>query len=285
MWSRLFELDPDSHVSLQQQIRESLVRAILNGQIGTETPLPSSRRLASELGVARNTVILAYQHLADEGYLIARERSGYFVNGEILANRAAPPPAPEAVGEGSEVDWARRLRSRPSQQRNITKPTDWQEYTYPFIYGQMDPRHFPANDWRECYRMALTVPVLSSTVRDHIDTDNKLLMEQIQSRVLTRRGIWISPDEIIGTMGSQNALYLLATLLMGPDTVVGVEDPGYPDARNIFSLRTRNLRPLPVDEGGLVVDERLDECDYVFVTPSHQSPTTVTMPLAICQRR
>jgi len=68
-------------------------------------------------------------------------------------------------------------------------------------------------------------------------------------------------------------------LLVGPSTRVGIEDPGYPDARNTFALRTRRLLPLPVDAEGLVLGAAVSRCEYVYVTPSHQCPTTVTMPL------
>lgn len=281
MWPRLVNLNPSSPNSLQQQIREALVAAILNGRIDRDTPLPSSRRLAGQLAVARNTVVIAYQHLADEGYLIARERSGYFVNPGIFSNRVASTDIDNAPTPPTSIttDWNMRLQVRPSLQRNITKPVDWQQYDFPFIYGQMDPRLFPVNDWRECYRRALTVQSLQSTARDQVDADDLLLVKQIQSRVLPRRGIWASTDEILLTIGSQHALYMLAALLVGPEQVVGVEDPGYPDARNILALKTDRIRSLPVDQGGLVIDAHLTGCDYVFTTPSHQSPTTVTMPI------
>src|SRR5690606_33486791 len=69
-------------------------------------------------------------------------------------------------------------------------------------------------------------------------------------------------------------------LLVGPDKIVGIEDPGYPDARNIFLSRTQQVQPLPIDDQGLIIDEdALARCDYVYVTPSHQSPTTVRMSL------
>ena len=80
MWDRLFRLSAESGMSLQGQIRQTLVSAILDGQLPPDVPLPSSRQLAAELGVARNTVVLAYQELVDEGYLIPRQRSGYFVS-------------------------------------------------------------------------------------------------------------------------------------------------------------------------------------------------------------
>ena len=115
--------------------------------------------------------------------------------------------------------------------------------------------------------------------RDRVDRDDPQLIEQIHTRVLPRRGVWADPEEILVTVGAQQALYLLATLLFRPRSVVGMEDPGYPDARNIFALAHGELRPLAVDAEGLVVDERLRGCDYVYTTPSHHYPTTVTMPL------
>ncbi|PWG64549.1 2-aminoadipate aminotransferase [Spiribacter halobius] len=279
MWSRLFELDTQCGISLQQQIRETLVGAILDGHIPVDVPLPSSRELARQLGVARNTVMLAYQHLVDEGYLLARERSGFYVNPEMHRRNLAPgePDAAAAAVEGC-VRWDARLMARPSAQRNIVKPIDWERYEYPFIYGQMDPAMFPLNDWRECYRQALSVQGVRDLVRDRLDADDPLLVEQIRTRVLPKRGVWAAPEEILVTLGTQNALYLLAGLLVSRHTRVGIEDPGYPDARNILQMMSDAVVPLPLDEQGLVIGEHLDACDYVFVTPSHQSPTTVTLP-------
>jgi GntR family transcriptional regulator/MocR family aminotransferase len=82
------------------------------------------------------------------------------------------------------------------------------------------------------------------------------------------------------TVGAQHALFLLATLLVDAGTTIGIENPGYPDARNIFASRTANVVPLPLDEGGLALGPALDGCQYVYLTPSHQCPTNVTMPLA-----
>ncbi len=108
---------------------------------------------------------------------------------------------------------------------------------------------------------------------DQIARDDDSLVQQIRTRVLPRRGVWARADEVVVTVGAQHALYLVADLLMGEGTRVGVEDPGYPDARNIFHSRTRQLVPLTVDGDGLQVDDHLSDLDYVYVTPSHQCPT------------
>ena len=105
-----------------------------------------------------------------------------------------------------------------------------------------------------------------------------MLVEQIRQRVLTRRGILAKPDEVLVTLGSQNSLYLLASLLVRPGTVVAMEDPGYADIRNMFSLLSAEVRTVPLDTEGLLVDQ-LGPAQLAFVTPSHQFPTNVTMSL------
>ncbi|WP_041232592.1 MocR-like pyridoxine biosynthesis transcription factor PdxR [Cupriavidus taiwanensis] len=283
MWSQLFQQHALSGLSLQGKIRQMLVSAILDEQLPQGEPLPSSRELSAQLRVARNTVVLAYQQLVDEGYLVARERSGYFVNPGILGTRVSGvaslrgEPVPARAGE---PDWERRFVFRPTQQRNIVKRANWRDYPYPFIYGQYDPALFPTADWRECCLKALSVLDIHDWAQDMILRDDESLVQQIRTRVLPRRGVWAGTDEIVVTVGAQQALYLLADLLVSPDTPVGIEDPGYPDARNIFGSHTSNLVPLPVDDGGLMLSDAQRACDYVYVTPGHQCPTTVTMPLA-----
>ena len=92
----LFHLDANSEHSLQKQIIEQITRAIVNGNLLTDRPLPSSRNLSSQLKVGRNTVILAYERLVSDGYLISKERSGYFVNPEILQGYAQAPTETES---------------------------------------------------------------------------------------------------------------------------------------------------------------------------------------------
>ncbi len=282
MWRQLIRLAPEEGTSLQNQLRRSLVTAILDGHIPHNRPLPSSRELSRQLGVARNTVVHAYQHLMDEGYLIAEERRGYFVNTELVNSRVSR--APETVaGEQSFPDWASKFRVRPSQQRNLAPHLrDWRDFEYPFTAGQTDSAMFPINEWRECCRQSLGVRAITDWMPDSVDNDDAMLLEQIQNRILPPRGLWVSPDQILITMGAQNALYLLARLLVDGDDTVGIEDPGYPDARNIFEQRGCRLRPLTVDREGLLVDDALNGCNLIYCTPSHQSPTTATMSL---QRR
>jgi len=283
LWERLFERESAPNLSLQGRVRQMLVSAILSGHLPPGTPVPSSRQLADQLRIARNTVVFAYQQLVSEGYLVSRERSGHFVCDSVMQGHSGSvpedaPALPDADAP-QRVRWEERLRFRPSRQRNITKPQDWQKQPYPFVYGQFDPDLFPTAEWRECCIKALSVLDIRSWAPDLITHDDPALIEQIRTQVLPRRGVWADAEEIVITVGAQHALYLLADLLVNEDTVVGMEDPGYPDARNIFASHTRNLLPMPVDERGLCTGTHLLGCDYLFVTPGHQCPTTVTLSM------
>ena len=278
MWSRLFRISNERKMSYQRQLRETIVTAILDNKLPLDVPLPSSRELSKHLRIARNTVVLAYQQLIDEGYLVSRERSGYYINKTMLQGRVNLQPPSQDNGHG-KPDWNSHIKFRPSLQRNIVKPVDWKKYPYPFLFGQLDPSLFPVADWRDCCRQSLSVSDIQDVTPDHIDTDDPLLIEQIQARILPRRGVWASREEILITMGAQQALYILADLLIDKDTRLGIENPGYADARNIFQLKTPKVVPLEVDENGMVPGDQVNQCDFVYVTPSHQSPTTVTLSL------
>lgn len=277
LWARLFTRFETGNGTRQEQVRSTLVHGILSGIVPASMPVPPSRTLAELLGVSRNTVALALQSLVDRGFLISRERSGLYVNPDILQSQAhATASAPANV---VDLRWARRFRTLPSSQRNIVKPADWQSFRYPFIYGQFDNSLLPLADWRECEQQALHVQAMRSWSRDHMDRDPEPLIDQIQERLLPARGIWAARGEILVTAGAQMSIYLLSQLLLDRRSTIGIEDPGYPDARNTFALCASNVKAIPVDEHGLRIGSALARCRYLYVTPSHQCPTTVTMPI------
>lgn len=279
MRDAIFHLPRTDNISLQAQIREMLVDAILSGQLSGGEPLPSTRKMSQNLGVSRNTVVLAYQGLVDDGYLLAHERSGFYVNGDIAANTMDPSHRREKPA-GIGPDWTERFAVNPIAQENLTKAVDWSSYPYPFVYGQVDQSLFPLAAWRECARQALGRRALEAWTGDRQVHDDPMLIEQIRTHILPRRGINAASEEILVTQGAQNALYLLAELLFKTSTTFAIENPGYRDMYNIARLKTQRIEAIDVDGEGMPVDDRLVGCDYVFVTPSHQSPTTVTMPLS-----
>ena len=272
-WLGLFgELDR-AGVALPLQIRCAIITAIERRVLTTGARLPSTRQLASLLGVARNTVVAAYQQLIDEGFLVSHERSGIFLApGATPREKSLPMRMPT-------LDWSSRLVIRPSQLSQITKPRDWLDYPYPFVFGQFDPSLFPTNDWRESVRAVSSVSEFNCWAGDLIDEDDADLVEQLRLQVLSRRGIFVGADEVMITIGSQQALSLLTQLLVGRDTPVGIEDPCYPDVRNMLSLTTANLTTLTLDRHGVVPDPTFAGQAIAFVTVGHQCPTTAVMPL------
>ncbi|WP_295891447.1 PLP-dependent aminotransferase family protein [uncultured Vibrio sp.] len=268
----------DSKRTLKDQVREYLVKAILNGIFPAEQALPSCRKLSTQMKVSRNTVSLVYESLLDDGYLISKPRSGYYLSEKY----ASPDANLESSHSGAEsaknaLCWEDKIKIQTGHYQRIVKPSQWSCYRYPFIYGQPSIRDFPLTQWRESTRKVVADSHDHSWLCDKVDKDVEMLVEQIRTRILPQRGIHASQDEILITVGSQNALYMVSQLLMDKDSKVGVENPGYKEAYNIFQLAGAQLHPHEVDGDGIRLNEHSSECDSFYVTPSHQAPTGVTM--------
>lgn len=277
MTAALIYLDPSSNLSLQSQIRQKLVEAILQGVYPQGTRLPSSRKLAEQLGVARNTVVLAYEQLIDEAYLESRERSGIYVNEKILEGRIGFSGKPGTSSQPSAF-WRDRIRTTSMLEETFHWPSDWQQHPHPFIDGYFDSSLYPTAQWREASRMALGARIIHEGTVTEGFADDAALIEEIRTKMLPRRGISASPDEILITLGEQNALYLLTHLLANHSTRVAIEEPGNPKVRQLLQQAGATIRLQPVDEFGMVINSGLAKADLVYVTPSHQVPTAVTMP-------
>ncbi|MFG5408618.1 PLP-dependent aminotransferase family protein [Piscinibacter sakaiensis] len=197
------------------------------------------------------------------------------------AVRAARPARTPSGGAARAPDWAPRVKRSLQGARTLSKPARWRDYAYPFVYGHHDPQLFPTEDFRECCMRTLARAQLEHWTPDFETEDMPDLIEQLRTRVLPKRGVFALPEEIIVTVGAQQAFQLLAEALLDSRTRLGFEEPGYPHARNCFALRRPRWVPLRVDADGVVVDE-IPALDLVFVTPSQQSPTTATLSL---QRR
>ncbi|WP_288406861.1 PLP-dependent aminotransferase family protein [uncultured Herbaspirillum sp.] len=280
MWHQIFPEPQRQGTTLQSQLRVRLVDAVLDGRLAAGIRLPSSRELADMLAISRNTVVLVYEKLAEDGYLENRPRNGYYVSERYL-HQQPPTPAmaqPNPGAASHAVNWQARMQSEPPGIKWLDKPEDWQRHRYPFLYGQFDPSLFPIADWRECSRQALDVSSIRGWAPDAIDHDNASLVEQLIKRVLPRRGIAARRDEVLLTVGAQQALYLVSELLVPPGSTVAVEDPGYMDARNIFLRRGAQLVGLEVDCDGVQPDATvLARAQTLYCTPSHQCPTGITL--------
>ena len=270
-----FFLDPAFEGTLQQQIQSLVAEGILSGRFRPGEKLPSSRRLAKHLGISRITVTLAYNELFADDYITARGRSGYFVS------ETAPQPrmAQTERRDAETVDWQRLIGTRFTQAPQLEKPDDWHRYRYPFIYGQTDPSLFDHANWRLCALQALGLRNFDAMTSDYYERDDPKLVEFIARHSLPRRGILANPDEILVTLGAQNALWLTAEVLLNQKRTAVIERPCYPGLSGIISLTRCNVSAVDVDEGGLSPDAVPEDADVVFVTPSHHCPTSVTMPL------
>jgi GntR family transcriptional regulator/MocR family aminotransferase len=268
-----FYLTPGASGSLQQQIRAMVTQGILAGRFRPGQRMPSSRGLAGHLGISRITVTLAYADLVSGDYLTSAGRSGYFVS------ETAPlaPQFPVSAPQGEAVDFRALTGGRFSGAARVARPEDWDIYPYPFIYGQADPTLFDHQNWRQCALRALGKRDFAALTSDYYERDDPLLVEQLLRTILPRRGIAAREEEVLLTLGAQNALWIAATLLLGPGRRAGVENPGYPGWRGVVTATGAAAVPVDVDALGLP-PERL-AADVVFVTPSHQCPTNATMPV------
>jgi GntR family transcriptional regulator/MocR family aminotransferase len=270
-----FFLNPEAQGTLQQQIQQMIAQGILSGRFQQGEKLPSTRKLATHLGVSRITVTIAYTELQANDYLVSRGRSGYFVS----ENAPAPPsfsPAPEST---DAVDWTRAIGQRFSGGATLSKPQDWAKFRYPFVYGQADKALFDHTNWRLCALQALGQRDFTSLTTDYYDQDDPQLIEFIARHTLPRRGINARPEQILITLGAQNALWLTTQVLLTQRRSAALEDPCYPALRDILSQSRCHVTPVRVDQDGLPPEAIPPETDVIFTTPSHQCPTNATMPM------
>lgn len=274
-------LDAESGAPLQQQIRERLIHAIATGLLEPGGKAPSSRGLAQRLGVSRNTVLIVYQQLTAEGYLIAKERSGLYVADDLaeVASRrvaktlagddsAAAPVWRAFMKRRSRIDWSRRI------------PPDWSLYPYPFLEGCLDRTLSFMAEWRDASRAALAAHEFSAWSMDFCEGDDAKLLHELRTKILPRRGIEAREDEILITEGWKQGLDLIVQLFVDSKCRVAIEDPGLPEIRELLRLQRADVLAQPVDKEGLIIDQRLHRRDLVIVTPGRQAPTGVAMSRA-----
>ena len=271
-----FFLVPGALGTLQQQIQQMVAEGIVTGRFRPGDRLPSSRKLAAHLGVSRITVTLAYTELVAGDYLTSRGRSGYFVSDSAPRQPAFPPVL---IPRRETVDWARVTGNRHSTQVFLTRPTDWRSYPFPFIYGQADATLFDHQNWRQCALRALGKRDFEALTADYYEQDDPMLIEYIARAILPRRGISARPQEILLTLGAQNALWLAAQVLLTPQRTAAMENPCYPGLRTILGQTSCHTVSVDVDAGGLPPEALPEGVDVVFTTASHHCPTNATMPM------
>jgi GntR family transcriptional regulator/MocR family aminotransferase len=273
-------LDSTDGTTLQDQIRQRIVDAAISGSFPAGCKLPSSRELARQLGVSRNTVVQAYQKLIAAGFLVSRPRSGLFIDQDVMRASAQDNVVVRAPRQGElGADWSERLRGAPTGESAARPIPNWLQYPYPFLDGLYDPSLFPVTEWRETDRLSLSLANAQFWSVEAGDADDEHFVDEIRAKLLMRRGVLARSDEILITVGAQHARYLAARLLMDRTTPVGLEEPGEPVMRGLVQAQGAPMIHQPVDDEGIVVDERLSACKAIYVTPSRQVPTGVTLSI------
>ena len=178
----LIEIDRNSAEPLYRQVRRAIEHGIASGVFDVLHRPPSSRELAIDLAVSRNTINLAYQELIAEGIVRSHERSGMFVNPGMLDATAAETPATIP-----RIDWSSRIRRSPDADLpEIKKTRDWHRYPYPVLAGQIDIGSFPARAWVCCMQDARCISRTPS-LQDSVAADDPMLVDMIRQQLLPYR--------------------------------------------------------------------------------------------------
>lgn len=253
---------------LAAEIYRQIRQAILHGKLKPGDHLPPTRVLSKSLAVARSTVTVAYERLIGEGLVTARIGAATYVShaaGDIArpARRSSPIAA---------------LRAKPVWDSLAAGVAFAEPMPYDFRMGIPDIASFPHDAWRRSVMRALRSEEMTNGMYARA-AGLLSLRTSIANHIGVSRAVNASPDDVVVTNGTQQALDLIARLLLESGDVVAVEDPGYPPPRHLFRSLGANVVPVPVDGEGLVVEKLPPTTRVVYVTPSHQFPLGVAMSL------
>ena len=260
-------LDPAQ--GLARQLYQALRERILDGRLASGTRLPASRDLAGLLGIARNTVIRAFDQLYAEGYVEGRIGAGTYV-AELAATVRPLPPAARATASTA----LQRL-----DEHHLSQPPSGPPRAFRVGVPAFDL--FPFDTWARLSARFWRKP--SAARLGYGDPAGDLqLRELIAAYLRNSRGLHCDPAQILVTCGAQQAISLCAQLLVAPGDRVAVENPGYRAAGHALAVAGAQRCGVPVDAEGLdtAALARIDGCRLVYLTPSHQYPTGVTLSLA-----
>jgi DNA-binding transcriptional MocR family regulator len=279
----VFTLQTNSDIPLYQQIREGLRHEITAGTFRAGARLPSSRQLARDLAVSRITVATAYAELEADGVIESRGGAGTFV---LPPWPPAPPRAAAAPSE-SYPPWQLGLRDRVNPERDrmlrqvLRGPLA--PDTIPFSWGAGDPRLVPTAEFRRCLTETLDEDGAAALGPEHADGYPPLRRALAGYR--RHLGLDVAADEVQITAGTQQALALVAAILVQPGDRVVVECPTWPGALDAFHARQAQVVGIPVDGDGMRVDlleaalER-EQPRLIYTIPTFQNPTGAVMSAA-----
>lgn len=264
-----------------RQLYDALRDAILSGRLAPGSRLPATRTLAQEIGASRNTVVSAFELLLAEGYLETRVGDGTYISRHIPDDllRSDPPraeSAPAAQGAGS-------LSARGAQIAAISAaPQLAPSAPLPFRPGMPAVDLFPFDVWGKIAAKVMRAPD-PALLRYGDPAGYAPLREAIAAYLSSSRGVACTPQQVIIISGSQQGIDIIGRLLLDPGDVALLEDPGYLGARGALLGLGARVVPVPVGPEGIDIAAGRDaspNARLVYVTPSHQYPTGITMSLA-----
>ena len=269
-------LDRSRRESLTTQIIEQLRDSIRQGRIPHGTRLPSSRRLSEQLEVSRNTVIRAYDALIVEGYVDSRPASGIFVADPLPESLVKPgaEAAPSAPPPTNMPTPAAPLRVQNLVNQNRTR------LSFDFFPGRPSPALFPLKTWRRLLQSNLSHGGAIGLSQYSDPAGLPALRSAIAHHLAASRGIIADPSRIIIVTGIQEGISIAARMFLRRGILSAVEDPSYQGAAFAFEASGADVASVPVDDEGLVPDDLPQRpTALLYVTPSHQYPTGVTLSL------
>jgi GntR family transcriptional regulator/MocR family aminotransferase len=277
----------DGSGGLYEQLYQELRHRILHGQLAPGSRLPSTRTLARELGVSRNTVLYAYNQLLAEGYVVGQTGSGTYV-ASTLPDMAPVSESPVSPPEPSRPFWAPALSAygqRVTSGAAELMPSDTfrrASIRYDFRYGLPAVDEFPHAIWRRLLARRMRTATRHS-LHYGAPAGYLPLRQAIAAYLRRARAVVCDPEQIVIVNGSQQALDLAARLLLNPGDRVVIEDPNYQGARQVFLAAGARLVAIPVDVEGLATEELPSDAALsrlAYVTPSHQFPSGAIMSLS-----
>jgi GntR family transcriptional regulator/MocR family aminotransferase len=258
---------------LYRQVYGALRQAILTGTFVAGQRLPSTRDLAEQLGISRTVVVLAYDQLLAEGYVAGRAGSGTYVAGGLTPRPAANTPTPARIRLSRFGTAAASIAPTIASTRTAAKPR------YDFAYGRSDVECFPFEVWRRMLsRCAREAPI--SALDYGPAGGSEALREAICAHLRRSRGVVCEPAQVLIVSGSQQALDLIARVLIERGDRVLIEDPGYQGTREALRAAGARLHGASVDRDGIDPATLPQSARLAFVTPSHQFPTGSILSLA-----
>jgi GntR family transcriptional regulator/MocR family aminotransferase len=277
-WADLyaFEVTRAEQTPLFHQLYQQLRAAILSRRLRPGTKLPSTRELASQLGVSRSAAVAAYEQLFAEGYTSSRHGSGTYISSDL----------PEPIDGNAQ----RRKKPVAGAASSAAKPPsigDFVDVTVqsderPFNLGRTLVDDRTVELWRKLNARAIRS--LSASHLGYSDPRGTIeLRKTICDYLQAARAVRCDPEQIVVTTGTQHAIDLVIRVLPGPEKEVWVEDPGYPLTRQALIAAGAKVHPVPVDGQGIDVGAGIRSAPNaraVFVTPSHQFPTGVVLSMA-----